>query len=195
MMAIAPPTPAAGTLSYEQYLAEGEINARYDIVDGERIFMPGPSWQHQIIVVNMVKALDRYREAGHDGYVIPAPFDVLIRKQPKLVTRQPDVLFITREQLERGGGIPASGSLEIAPELVVEIISNSETELMVQNKLVDYAAIGVKECWLVQPATQTIQLLRLADVGFVPVALYTAADTLVSAVFPDLHVAVGDLFK
>src|SRR5579859_5681314 len=102
-MAIAAPQPTPDPLTYEAYLAEGEIKARYDIVDGMRIIMPGPSWQHQIIVVNTVKVLDRYKEDSGNGFVIPDPFDVLIRKLPKLHTRQPDVLFITREQIERGG--------------------------------------------------------------------------------------------
>jgi len=36
-------------LTYEEYMAEGEVKEGYDIIDGERTFMPGPRWRHQRI--------------------------------------------------------------------------------------------------------------------------------------------------
>jgi Uma2 family endonuclease len=107
MMAIKSP-PVSGELTYEQYLAEGEINRRYDIVDGERIYMPGPTWRHQRIQFNIQSSLHRFEESSGNGFALGAPYDVLIQRSP-LRTRQPDALFISKTQLNRemkGGGIP-----------------------------------------------------------------------------------------
>ena len=104
-MAIAKSPPVANELTYEQYMAEDEIPRRYDIVDGARTFMPGPKWRHQRIGDNTTELLRRYERATGIGLALSAPFDVLIRRKP-LRTRQPDVLFITKAQLEKGGGVP-----------------------------------------------------------------------------------------
>src|SRR5262249_26251775 len=164
-MAVTKPQTASSVLTYEQYMAEGEIHQRYDIVDGVRFYMPGPNWRHQRIQVNATGILRDYERRTGSGFVIAAPFDILIRRVPTLQTRQPDVLFITRAQLESGGGVPELGPLEVAPELVVEILSDSETERSLAAKLADYVTIGVKEAWLVRPERRTVEVVRLAPDG------------------------------
>ena len=90
---------------------------------------------------------------------------MLIRRIPKLQTRQPDALFISHARLAEGGGIPEIGPLEIAPELVVEIISTSETQRRLNDKLTDYVAIGIDECWVVRPEERTVEVLALTPLG------------------------------
>src|SRR5690242_11144265 len=86
-----PPSPPEDLLTYEAYMAEGYVEGRYDILEGVRIYMPGATWPHQDIVGNLLDALRKYaRKTGH-GKAITAPFDVLIRRLPRLRTRQPDV--------------------------------------------------------------------------------------------------------
>ncbi|HZO90647.1 MAG TPA: Uma2 family endonuclease [Chthonomonadaceae bacterium] len=194
-MAIVKPSSPPEVLTFEQYMAEGEINRRYDIIDGVRIFMPGPTWKHQRIADKITRSLLAYEEKSGVGMAFSAPFDILIRRVPKLQTRQPDVFFITHQTLTRGGGIPEKGVLQVAPELVVEILSDSETERRVGDKLTDYISIGVKEAWLVRPETRTVEVLRLTPNGPVSAATYDQTQTLQSLTFPDLTVAVADFFK
>lgn len=193
-MTITEPRPQSKTLTYEQYIAEGEVEGRYDILDGVRTPMPGATWPHQKTAFQVAKALDRYQEANGNGQVIMAPLDVLIRRNP-LRTRQPDVLYISNAQLARGGGIPETGCLEVAPELIVEVISDSETERSIGAKLADYIAIGVLEGWLVRRAARAIDVVRLAPDGPLIAATYNDTQTLQSLTFPDLHVAVADIFR
>ena len=88
-MAIAPVGQIALPLTYEAYLAEGEINRRYDIVNGRRLFMPSPTRGHQRILKNLARAFDRFERASGHIQMYFAPMDVLIRASP-LQTRQPD---------------------------------------------------------------------------------------------------------
>jgi Uma2 family endonuclease len=193
-MAITKPPSASALLTYAQYMAEETIHRRYDILDGARIYMPGPTWRHQRIQFHITRILHAYEEASQIGLVLPAPFDVLIQRDP-LRTRQPDVLFVTHTQLARGGGIPAKGPIEVAPELVVEILSDSETERLVEEKIADYIAIGVREVWLVRPEPRTVEVLPLTSNGPVSVATYTETQPLPSVTFSDLKIVVADCFQ
>lgn len=193
-MAIKTP-PASDVLIYEEYMAEEVIYRRYDIVDGVRTFMSAPTWQRQQIQINTTDVLRDYERMRGTGYVVPAPFDILIRRRPRLQTRQPNALFITTAQLAQGGGIPPKGPIEVAPELVVEILSSSDREDILTDKIADYVSIGVKEAWIIRPAARTVEVLRLMPEGPESVAIYDETQTLRSITFPDLTVAVSEFFR
>ena len=193
-MTIASPPPASALLTYEQYMAEEEIVARYNILDGVRSFMPGANWPHQRINLHILQAFTRYEETTGAGYALCAPFDVLIRRSP-LRTRQPNVLFISHPRLQQGGGIPQRGPLQVPPEIVVEILSDSDTRRMIGDKLADYAAVGVEEGWLARPDERTVEVVRLTAGGPMSVATYDDTKTVQSFTFPNLLVAVADIFR
>ena len=67
-MATMTEAPAA-TLTYEAYMAEPEVQGRYDIVNGVRIIMPGATWDHQTIAMNLVELLPAVcpRQRGRQG--------------------------------------------------------------------------------------------------------------------------------
>ena len=192
-MATAAPIPAL--LTYDAYMAEPQVEGRYDIMEGVRVFMPGASWEHQEIVSNVLERLRALGRKTGIGRAIPAPFDVLIRRIPKLQTRQPDVLFVSYPRLSLGGGIPASGPLTVAPELVVEVISDTETQRLLESKITDYIAIGVDECWVVRPEARTVEILRLTPGGSLSLGLYDETQSVTSTVFPTLTVPVADFFR
>jgi Uma2 family endonuclease len=190
---VKPPAPTT-ILAYEDYLSEDVIKQRYDIVEGVRVFMSSPNWRHQRIQLNVLAVLRAYEMAFRRGLALGAPFDVLIRRTPRLQVRQPDALFISHGTLIQGGGIPTSGPLTIAPELIIEIISDSDRELVLAGKLNDYGAIGVQEVWIIHPDAQTVEILRLTPDSARSVAILTVADTLTSEIFPDLTVTIADMF-
>ncbi len=126
--------------------------------------------------------------------MIVSPFDVLIRRVPRLQTRQPDVMFITNDRLELSGGVMMEGPLEQPPELVIEVLSPSETRRIVQDKIEDYRSIGVEEAWLVSSQAETVQVLRLTAEGVEIVALYGINQSVTSLVFPDMTLSLADIF-
>jgi Uma2 family endonuclease len=179
-------------LTYEQYLAEGEVKGRYDIIDGVRIFMTNPTIGHQKVQGNVYIGIRAWRQTTMTGEVILAPCDVLIQRRP-LRTRQPDVLFITKERLgDRDLDDPAP--LDPAPELVVEILSPSDTGHVLEEKLADYISVGVQECWMVNRRLCTVEVLRLTSTGAESVATYNMGETVSSIMFPTLTLAVADAF-
>ena len=86
------------------------------------------------------------------------------------------------------------GPLEFAPELVVEIVSDSDTKSMLAAKIVDYASIGVSKCCVVRPDDETVEALTLKDQRMIPTARYELGQEVQSVVFPNLRVLVADIY-
>lgn len=179
-------------LSYEDYLNEGEINLRYDILDGVRV-ITRPTRQHQRIVGNTSVSFRQAAFAREQGETFVAPCDVLIRYAP-LRVRQPDVLFISDAQLAKCSPENVAEPITAAPELVVEVLSPSETRSTREAKIRDYCLIGVKECWVLSPDEQTVEVLLLSSDGENSVAVYHQGETVASVTFPGLTVAVAAIF-
>jgi len=182
----------APTLTYEQYLAEGEINRRYDILNGVRIWMANPTVRHQDVLLNIATAFRNFGREKGQGRVVVAACDVLITRYP-LRTRQPDVLFISHARFgDRDPLLP--DALDLAPELVVEILSPSDTKRVLEDKIAEYCAVQVRECWVVNMDLQTVEALRLTVDSVESVAVYASGELVRSLAFPELSVAVSDIF-
>ncbi len=134
-----PATPAL--LTYETYLTEDEVNARYDILDGVRVFMASPTLEHQDILANVLERFRAYRRRGNPARALLAPTDILISRSP-LRTQQPDVSLISDARFGNRD-LSVRGALGPAPELVVEILSPSDTPAVQRDKLADFAAVSV----------------------------------------------------
>jgi Uma2 family endonuclease len=183
----------APPLTYEAYLAEGEVMKRYDILDGLRIYMTNPTRRHQRFLRAIARRLEDFETQYGRGLCLVAPQDVLIRRSP-LRTRQPDVLFISHEQLAKCAPETDQQPLLAAPELVVEILSPSETARTRAEKIRDYCSVGVRECWVVQPEARTIEVLRLSTSGAESVVVAGTGDDIRSVTWPELSLAVAQVF-
>ena len=191
MSIVLAPAPSK-LLTYEAYMAEETDYRRYDIIDGEKEYMT-PTDEHQTILLNLAILFRAYQQASQKGKVTVAPRDVSITRRP-LRTRQPDVYFMSsqRRALNPAPNDPAPASP--APELVVEIISDSETARCFNAKINDYCTVDVLECWKIMPDAQTVEVLRLSRSGSTSVQVYGMGKTVQSITFSDLTVAVDDIF-
>ena len=177
-------------LTYEEYLDTPEIEGRFDIVDGEMIMAPSPIPEHQITIKRFLFTLNQFIVERNLGELLFAPLDIVIRRNP-LRTRQPDLLLLSNESYAR---IDRHLPIEEAPELTIEILSPSNTRRRVQDALADYAAIGVRECWLVSLAARTIEALTLVNGEWRRLALLGLRDRMRSEVLAGLDVEVGQFF-
>jgi len=186
-------------MTYEEYLASPEEMRRYDIIDGYKVYrlygvkqLPNPTVEHQEIQGNLYVPFRNFARSTGLGRALQPPCDVLIRRNPTR-SRQPDLLFISNKRFGDRSRADAA-PLSPAPELVVEILSPSDTRRVQQAKLTDYASVGVDECWLVSPEAQSVEVLRREGTGFVPVAIYGQGQTVTAVTFADLTVSVDDIF-
>jgi Uma2 family endonuclease len=127
---------------------------RFELVQGDLFVMSPASTTHGHYAALLTAALVIYIQEKKLGRVFTAEAGFKLQSTPTETVRAPDVAFVRAErippQAEQHGFWP------LAPDLVVEIISPSETAAEVQAKVQDYLAAGTRLLWLVYPRTQTV---------------------------------------
>jgi Uma2 family endonuclease len=176
-------------LTYQQYLDLPEMKARYSIVDGELVMAASPTPDHQTVQLELAVILVRFVREHRLGRMFVAPLDIVIRRDP-LRTRQPDLMFISNARRY----IIGRQVIEGGPDLVIEILSPSNTRRELEEKLQDYQVIGVREAWIIAPQGRTVEVLQLSPEHIERLGLYGLGDTIVSQVLPDLRLTVAEIF-
>ncbi len=139
-------------VTYEEFLAWADEDTLAEWVDGEVVMTSPASRTHQTIADFLIKVIGTYVEAREPGIVISAPF------QMKLETgREPDLLFLTQDHLDR----LKETYLDGPADLVVEIVSPESGARDRGCKFYEYARGGVPEYWLLDPEVQWAEFYRL----------------------------------
>jgi Uma2 family endonuclease len=187
-------------MTYEEYISGPEEMARYDIIDGWKVYrlygdkqLPNPTREHQQIQGNLYLAFRLFAQESRQGQAIMSPCDVLITLRP-WHSRQPDVLFISRERLAQNPPPDEPDPLSPAPELVVEIVSPSDTSAVLAAKIEDYRRVDVMEVWIVRSGPQTVEVLPLSS-GNTPGITFTRGEVAESLAFPHLAISVNEIFQ
>ena len=187
----------AGTkqLTFEGWQALPETNQICEVVDGVLVMPPSPTDEHQWLGFALASKVSTFVAQRDLGIVLVAPRDVLISMDP-LRIRQPDILFLStvRAGVSRPSDLVGRRRIESPPDLVVEVLSPSNTPRDIEERLADYRSIGVPECWLASFADRTIQVIRLTPEGAIAVGTYGMGDSLRSEVLPGFELAVDDVF-
>ena len=176
--------------TYHDYLLLSD-EKRYELIDGELYVVPAPNIYHQRISRNLEYALVQHVRQNNLGEVLNAPCDVVLSQENVI---QPDILFISKDRF----GIIATANIQAAPDLVIEILSESTKarDLDIKRKL--YARYGAREYWIVDPTAKSVEVLAWRQAGYEPgyvtvaVLLHTAS--LSSPLFPQLNLPLSDIF-
>ena len=79
-------------------------------------------------------------------------------------------------------------------DLVIEVISPGSAIYDRNTKADTYGALGVRELWLIDEQSQTVEVRQQTGNGFGPGAVYHKGQHIVSAIFPDLNLLVERIF-
>ena len=138
--------------TYHDYLLLPD-EKRAEIIGGDLIMEPTPGYGHQLVVKNLVKLLDRHVGLLKLGVIIPSPIDVILSEEDVVL---PDVIFIARERYHI-----IRKKIHAAPDLAVEVISTRHAARDRELKMKLYARYGVKEYWMVDPDSGTVEVYSL----------------------------------
>lgn len=173
--------------TYTDYLTLPEGGPRYQLVNGDLILSPSPTYRHQLILARLFLALASHVQARRLGEVICAPMDVKLSDTDVV---QPDLLFISSARRRR---LVARRGITGAPDLVIEILSKDrDLDLEVKRKL--YARHGVPEYWTIDPASHEARVHRFQEGRPRPARRLGSGDLLTSPTFPDLTIDLTALF-
>jgi Uma2 family endonuclease len=150
------PLPTA-PISFEEFLdwCDGETRAEW--VNGRVVLMsPWESVPHGRIVKFLGTVLSLYVEKHNLGEVFASSFMMKMNAIPS--GRLPDVLFMTREQVEQR---LRHAYLEDPATLAVEVVSPESVERDEDEKFREYAKAGVREFWLINPMRRAAAFFEL----------------------------------
>ncbi len=130
------------------------------LVNNNLVMSPAPVNAHQVVLNKINYQLLRFLEVTQIGEVRIAPYDVHFSKRNIF---QPDIIFIANKNLHK---IESKGLLGV-PDLVVEILSPGTAHVDMGEKRDVYEQYGVKEYFIVDPATKIVTPLILQGREFV----------------------------
>jgi Uma2 family endonuclease len=160
---------------------------RYEIIGGELIMSPGASHHHQRISHLLEYKLEDYIQEHQSGEIIDVPFDVVLSMTDVV---QPDLMYISNERSH----IIAENNTIAAPDLVVEIISESTKTIDQTRKKALYEEYGVKEYWIIYPNEEKVEQFILQDEQFVLNETFEKTETLNTKIIPGFSVSLTQIF-
>lgn len=89
--------------------------------------------------------------------------------------------------------IEQDGYIHSAPQLVAEVFSPANTRREREEKLADYASLGVPEVWVVSPEARNIEVLLLSD-GQLRRSTILAEGTLQPILFPHVQIPISEIW-
>ncbi|MDR1971029.1 MAG: Uma2 family endonuclease [Treponema sp.] len=146
--------------TYADYLA-WDTEDRYEIIDGIAYMMSAPTVTHQAISGELLGQFWSFLR-GKPCRVFAAPLDVRLFPRDDEgddTIVQPDLLVICDK-----AKLADVRSCRGAPDLVVEILSPSNTNNAMLLKFGKYLEAGVREYWIINPVHETLQV-HLLDKG------------------------------
>jgi Uma2 family endonuclease len=121
--------------------------------------------------------------------VFNAPCDLLFEHKTVM---QPDLIVLRKTRSD----LITKRAIEGRPDLLVEILSPSNREHDQLLKRTAYAKYGVPDYWIVDPEAETVELLRLEQLGgYTLVQRFDRTATLRSPEFPEIAIPLAPVFQ
>jgi Uma2 family endonuclease len=138
-----------------EFLTHPAASGPSELVRGELRLVTPASAAHGIVAGTIFVALTAFVEERGLGSCFPDNTGFLLPGLGDTV-RSPDASFVAASKLPPEG--LGNGWVAAAPDLVVEVLSPSETTHELEAKLRDYFAAGTRLAWIVDSAKRTVSV-------------------------------------
>ena len=178
--------------TYADYF-KWKFEERVELIKGYIFKMsPAPNLTHQLISSRINSELGYYLKGGKCN-VFAAPFDVRLPRKSKedkdiSTVVQPDICVVCNPAI-----LDSRGCIG-APDIVVEILSPSNTKKELKYKYEVYEEAGIKEYWVVFPPEESIMMYTLVDGKFVASRFKFAGDVFTSEVLQGFSLDLAQIF-
>ena len=142
-------------ITYSDYLLFPSDGMRHEIIHGRHYINPAPSPRHQTVSRRIQFQLYEQIECTGLGEIFNAPIDLLLSDTDVV---QPDLVIVLREN-----EIITPTMIQGIPELVVEILSPSNSSYDRELKKRLHEQHGVPEYWIVDHEQQSVDQNRLEN--------------------------------
>ena len=162
-------TKRQGKYTVEDYRALPE-DVRAELIDGVLIFLEAPTFTHQELVTELLLEFGNFvRKNKGTCRVVPSPLDVQLDCDDRTMV-QPDIAVICRKEHITRKGVYG------APDLCIEVISESTRKLDYGVKMNKYMEAGVREYWIVDLKREKVVCYGFEGEDAPEINIYTFKD-------------------
>lgn len=185
-------SPLVKTYTLEEFweIPEPPDRSKLELIAGVLYMTPPPGPLHNNAASRLMRLLQEYVIKSGDKGIIYYPRAGIIRGPNSWL--EPDLFYVAPETdayLD-----PWYPKYMSTADLVIEVISPGSATYDRNTKADTYAALGVKELWLVDETSGIIEVRVLKGDRYAPSVVHERDDHLKSVVLPDLDIRVGDVF-
>jgi Uma2 family endonuclease len=180
--------PVDTRLTYDDFCLLPDDGKRREIIEGELFVTPSPQTPHQRVVIRLAVHLWQFVDSYKLGEVFSAPFDVVFSEFDVV---EPDLIYISNAR----ANILTDKNVQGAPDLVVEVLSESTARVDRSFKLKLYEKFGVLEYWIIDPEGPAGEIYRRGEKGLELAAKLPATDALTSPLFPGFSLPLRRLIE
>jgi Uma2 family endonuclease len=159
---------------------------RYELDEGELIEMTRPAYKHNQPLMVLYGEMYQFFKKNPIGVALGSENLYAIGPRIRLAPDFAVILGNQRDELRNATVIP------LIPEIVVEMLSPDDQTRRMHRKLKQYFDAGVKEVWVLDPATATGEIWVAPELTFRELA---TADSLTSPLLPGFSLPLVDLFS
>lgn len=176
-------------LTYDDYVAlTPPDSGNYELHHGKLVYMASPTPDHQDVVTELCARMRLFASSRKLGKVFAAPLDVVFTPTDIL---QPDILFIATEHLH----IIGDKKIEGAPDLVVEVLSDSNKPREQRYKKEIYETHGVREYWMINPEKDSVTIFVNTSGELVAAGVFKKNDVVSSEILPGFSIRVSEILN
>ena len=182
-------SPLVKTYTLDEFwqLPDPPDRSKLELIAGVLYMTPPPEHTHDEIVTRLSRSLISHLIAtGNPGNVYVPRAAIWTGAKTYL---EPDLFYLSSETEAR-----LDPTHRNTADLVIEVISPGSAIYDRNTKADTYGALGVRELWLVDETTETVEVRRQTGDGFDEGQTFKRGEKIKSAVFADLQLEVEQLF-
>ena len=173
-------------------LPEREDRAHYELIGGYLYIVPPPHSPHEQLDSRLNQSLCRFLYDNDIEAEVHHPKAPIYRRAEGSIYLEPDMMYVSKELSAR------MGDKRTSADIVFEYLSQSTSVYDRTTKADAYLDLGVRELWLVDPFTETVEVRHPGKIDDTPVweiVKYSRGEHAKSRVLDGWEVSVDELFK
>lgn len=185
-------SPLVKTYTLEEFweLPDPPDRSKLELIAGVLYMSPPPGYMHNNSASRLNRLLSEHLFKTGDKGALYFPRAGIVRGPNSWL--EPDLFYVAAET--QAYSDPHYPNYKSMADLVIEIISPGSAIYDRNTKADTYAALGIRELWLVDEAAGIIEVRVLKGDRYDPSVVFERDDHLRSTVFPDLEIRVGSVF-
>lgn len=154
--AYVPDMSSPALVTAEELLHVNVPDKRVELVRGVLVVREPAGYTHGRVAMNLAVRLGAHLEHTGTGQLFAAETGFTLARDPDTV-RAPDIAFVRRERLPDP---EPTGFPDLAPDLVVEVLSPGDRPGEVLAKVADWLSAGTKLVWVIDPERRLARVYR-----------------------------------